>query len=136
MTAIIGVRRAGETRISFVTASDPVVVGQHVIVDDPTGTFAATVAMAADHLTTAMPPVAVFGSVRALEASDIAQPAMRSMEDERYRARKTRFPALGERVAQGVVIRIDMRHETIDIRDDRGETATIGLAQPEESEGA
>lgn len=127
MSGIIGIRRPGEARITFVSTNHALQVGETVRIETSAETFAASVVIAADQLPDTIPPVKLVGTVIPTERTANDHQTAQSTEDERYRQRKARFPTLGERLPGGVAIRFNLRHETVDIQNEQGEITTIAL---------
>lgn len=124
--SIIGVRRLGSSRIVLMHSLDALRVGERVTVEADDEVYAATVAIAADQLPDSLPAMPISGNASRIEVTRHERSGQ-SHEDERYRQRKHGFPALGDRRPDGIVVRIDMRHESFDVRDERGVIIPIVL---------
>ncbi|MGN6033066.1 MAG: hypothetical protein ACTHQE_15545, partial [Thermomicrobiales bacterium] len=120
MSTVVGVRRTGESRITFVrfelegTELHP---GQQVDIEVDDATHRATVAIGTGQLIETSDPPAIEGVVVSVESESPRQLPATSDADVAYRARKARFPALGSHIvadgASGTVVRIDLRSESI-----------------------
>ncbi|MGN6485328.1 MAG: hypothetical protein ACTHMX_13110, partial [Thermomicrobiales bacterium] len=135
MSTVVGVRRMGESRITFVrfelegTELRP---GQQVTIEVDDATHRATVAIGTGQLIETSEPPAIEGVVASVESESPRQLPGTSDADTAYRARKARFPALGSRIgadgASGTVIRIDLRSESLDLATETGDVLSVRLA--------